>query len=256
MQEITVAVPTADGTMETFIAHPDTQQPFPAVLIYMDMWGMRECLRGIARRVAAAGYYCAMPDLYYRNGRVRYAGHEITGRRLSFDMLEPARQTLLRTSMDGLADEMVMSDTADLLRFIDRDRPQSVLGGAVGAIGFCMGGRHAFCAAGRFRQRVRAAACIHGTDLIKAGPDSPHRLALEATGDIYCGHAELDKYASPDVVEKLDESFAGSGGRYRYFLHQGAQHGYAIPDRDVYDERAASRDWQEILSMFKRQLEN
>lgn len=253
MHESTVAVTTADGTMETFIVHPYAQQPSPVVMIYMDMWGMREILRGIARRVAAAGYYCAMPDLYYRSGQVRYAEHEMKEPRLAFNMLEPVRQKLLRATMDGLSDEMVMQDTAELLRHIDRDRGRP---GSVGVMGFCMGGRHAMCAAGRFSQRVAAAACIHGVDLIKTGPDSPHLLAQKGNADIYCGHAEHDQYAAPDVVEKLSASFAGSDVRYRYTLHPGAKHAYAIPDRDVYDERAAERDWEEILSMFKRRLHN
>jgi carboxymethylenebutenolidase len=253
MLERTLLVSTTDGTMETFIVQPSAQRNSPVVLMYMDMWGMRECLRGIARRVAAAGYYCAMPDLYYRRGHVRYAEHELKGP-LSFEMLEPARRKLLRATMEGLTDEMVLRDTAELLRSIDLDRGSPASDAAIGVIGFCMGGRHAFCAAGRFRQRVKATACIHGTDLIKAGPDSPHRLARENEGEIYCGHAERDKYAPPDVVEKLEQNFAASPARYRYVLHHGAQHAYAIPDRDVYDERAASRDWEEILSMFKRRL--
>jgi len=251
MQEQLVAVPTADGTMETFVVHPDGHGPFPAVLIYMDMWGMRECLRGIARRVAAAGYYCVMPDLYYRIGRVRYAEQERAGP-LSFGMLDPERQVALRAAMDGLADEDVMRDTAALLGFIDGD--EHARGGAMGVIGFCMGGRHAFYAAGRFASRVKATACIHGTDLIKPGPGSPHRIALEADGEIYCGHAERDQYAPADVAAQLDGSFSGARVRYYYALHRGAQHAYAIPDRDAYDERAASQDWQHILAMFKRQL--
>jgi carboxymethylenebutenolidase len=251
----TAAVPTADGMMETFVAHPDGRGPFPVVLIYMDMWGMRDCLRGIARRVAAAGYYCAMPDLYYRNGRVRYAGQERAGP-LSFGMLDPERQVALRAAMDGLADEDVMRDTAALFHFIDGGEParSGARSGPIGVIGFCMGGRHAFCAAGRFASRVKAAACLHGAYLIKPGPDSPHQLAFEAEGEIYCGHAERDQYAPADVVERLDGHFSGARVRYHYALHRGAQHAYAIPDRDAYDEKAAGRDWQEILAMFKRQL--
>ena len=34
----------------------------------------------------------------------------------------------------------------------------------------------------------------------------------------------------------------------------GAVHGYALPDRDIHDKRAANRDWELIFEMFRRQL--
>jgi len=71
MRERTVAIPTQAGQMETFITHPNEGGPFPAVVIYMDFWGVREELFDIARRVGTVGYCCMLPDLYYRQGRVR-----------------------------------------------------------------------------------------------------------------------------------------------------------------------------------------
>ncbi len=63
-------VPTADGTMATFVASPPKRLSAPLVILYMDVWGIREELRQIARDVAAQGYCCALPDLYYRQGTV------------------------------------------------------------------------------------------------------------------------------------------------------------------------------------------
>ena len=66
MRERTVAVPTEDGQMETFITHPEEDAPFPAVVLYMDFWGVREELFDIARRVGTVGYYSTGPNFYYR----------------------------------------------------------------------------------------------------------------------------------------------------------------------------------------------
>ena len=41
---------------------------------------------------------------------------------------------------------------------------------------------------------------------------------------------------------------------YIYEVHPGAEHGYALPDRDIHDQRAANRDWELIFAMFRRQL--
>jgi carboxymethylenebutenolidase len=51
MHERIVAITTPDGQMETFITHPEEGYPFPAVVLYMDFWDVREELFDIARRV-------------------------------------------------------------------------------------------------------------------------------------------------------------------------------------------------------------
>ena len=43
--------------METFVTHPQQDGPFPPVIFYMDVWGVREELYDLARRVATVGYY-------------------------------------------------------------------------------------------------------------------------------------------------------------------------------------------------------
>jgi len=237
--------------MEAFVAHPAEGRPFPPVVLYMDMWGMRDALRDAARRLAAAGYYAILPDLYYRRGRVRYAERELPGRR-SFADLEPSRQAGLRAAMDSLSDAMVVDDTRALLAFMAAGEP--VREGTAGAVGYCMGGRHALCVAAAFPERFKAAACLHGAGLIREGEDSPHLVARRALGELYCGHAEKDQYAPPDVAEKLQRALADAPARFRQRIHAGLRHGYAVADRDVYDERATALDWEEILGMLQRQL--
>src|SRR6266404_3503913 len=69
MRERFVEISTADGVMDAFVTHPEENGPFPAVVIYMDIWGLREELYDIARRVGTVGYYCLVPDFYYRSGK-------------------------------------------------------------------------------------------------------------------------------------------------------------------------------------------
>jgi len=42
--------------------------------------------------------------------------------------------------------------------------------------------------------------------------------------------------------------------RYRAIVHAGTEHGYALPDRDIYHKASANRDWENIFAMFRRQL--
>ena len=66
MVEINFEIRTGDGLMDCFAAHPGGDGPFPPVILYMDAPGIREELRDITRRIAGQGYFCLLPDLYYR----------------------------------------------------------------------------------------------------------------------------------------------------------------------------------------------
>jgi dienelactone hydrolase len=81
MKERFADVATPSGRMEAFITHPEEGGPFPAVIVYMDVFGLREELFDVARRVATVGYYAMVPDFYYRNGRLRVSLLRVSGRR-------------------------------------------------------------------------------------------------------------------------------------------------------------------------------
>jgi dienelactone hydrolase len=46
----------------------------------------------------------------------------------------------------------------------------------------------------------------------------------------------------------------GPNARYRREIHKNAEHGYALPDRHVYDKAAANCDWERIFAMFQRRI--
>ncbi len=252
MHEKLADVPTADGRMETFVVHPQEGGPFAPVVLYMDVWGLREELHDIARKVAVVGYYVMLPDLYYRQGRVRHQWRDPQGRMISLHNLDPERQAQVRAPLQKLSNAMVVADSGALLDFIDRGEP--VRRGGVGSIGYCMGGRHVMCVAAAYPARFIAGASLHGTQLATECDDSPHRFADRLHGELYCGFAEKDPNATPPIRQALSEAFAGCAVDYRCELHAGAEHGYALPDRDIHDKRAANRDWESIFAMFRRRL--
>ena len=256
MLEKIVNIPTADGRMETFVAHPEQDGPFAPVVIYMDVWGLREELYDIARKVAVVGYYAILPDLYYRQGRIRHEWRDAEGRMISMHNLDEARRAQVRAPLLKTTDSMVVADSSAILDFIDTgvDEGEPVRPGAVGSIGYCMGGRHVICAAAAYPDLFVAAASLHGTQLVADKEGSPHRLAPRLRGELYCGFAEKDPNAAPPVRQAMGEAFIGCVVAYRPELHAGAEHGYALPDRDIHDKRAANRDWEMIFAMFRRQL--
>lgn len=253
VRERIINIDTGQGAMETFITHPEQDGPFPVVIIFMDVWGIREELYDLARRVATVGYYCMVPDFYYRMGRLRWAFRDERGKMMSLSKLDEETRHDILQKHNQLTDEQVVFDTGALIGFAAGDEAAS--DGPMGSIGYCMGGRHAFAVAGVYPDHFRATASLHGTYLMTGKPDSVHLLIGRFRGEIYCGYAEHDPYASMEMVDVLGDLMAGCQVDYRWQVHKGAHHGYALPDRDIFDKMAAERDWEMIFAMFRRQLD-
>jgi carboxymethylenebutenolidase len=193
-----------------------------------------------------------VPDLYHRQGRVRNEWRDENDRMISAHRLDPERYRQALAPLEKLSNAMVVEDTGALLKFIDGGEP--VRPGGIGSIGYCMGGRHVMCVAGAYPDRFIAGASLHGTALISDRADSPHHLAERFRGELYCGFAEHDPHAPPAMIEQLGALLQRCPVEYHHEIHLGAEHGYALPNRDIHDKRAANRDWELIFAMFRRQL--
>jgi carboxymethylenebutenolidase len=246
-------ITTADGQMDAFVVHPEEGGPFPSVFILMDIWGLREELYDIARRVAAVGYHCVLPNFWYRRGRVRYEFRNEKGQMRSLVDLPQNVQDEIRDNARLVTDRMAVSDIGAVLKFLDGER--TVRPGPKGSIGYCLGGRLALAAAAEYPEAFRASASLHGTTLVSDAADSPHRFADRMRGEIYCGFAEKDQWAPPSTIETLATLFKGRDTvRYRAIVHPGTVHGYALPDRDIFHKASANRDWENIFAMLRREL--
>ncbi len=252
MNERLVEVATPDGKMATFVTHPEDGGPFAAVVVFMDVWGVREELFEIARRIATVGYCAVVPDLYYRQGKVGHLFRDDRNRMVSLHNLDAETRNKVLAPMHKLSDAMAMSDTGALIEFLRGE--ERVRDGAMGCIGYCLGGRHVLCAAGHFPETFTASASLHGTYLITDQDDSPHLEAEKFRGELYCGYAENDPFTPPPLIARMEALLAPCAVSYRHQVHAGADHGYALPDRDLYDARAAARDWEIIFAMYRRRL--
>ncbi len=234
-------IPTPDGSMNTFITHPEEGGPHPVVLFYMDAPGKREELHDMARRLGSAGYYVILPNLYYRRDREFRMGTGDDARRIMFE------------HMGALTRPLVLTDTAAMLGF--RDGDPAAKPGKVGAVGYCMGGPFVMWAAAEHPERVAAAASIHGVALCTDDPDSPHRVADRIKGELYIGCAETDVYAPATMIRALEAHLATLSLRHRIEWYPGTHHGFVFPRRvEMYDKPAAERHWERLHALFRRNL--
>ncbi len=235
-----VNVPTPDGTMECYLAAPAQTGTWPAVILYMDVPGIRPELERFAERIAGEGYLCLLPDLYYREGRVR------------FDLRKGEAELKRMFAVGGaLTVAMIMRDTQGLLDWLSASPCATE---RTGVIGYCMSGQFVVAAAGAFPERIQASASLYGTRIVTDAEDSPHRLVTQALGELYLGFASHDPYVEDFVIPTLDETLNTHGIRHTLETHANTEHGFCFPERPGYNEAAAEQVWQTVFDLYKRNL--
>jgi carboxymethylenebutenolidase len=245
MIEQTIDIATKHGATTTFIVHPERDGAHPVVMFFMDAPAIREELRDMARRIAAAGYYVMLPNLYYRSGVMELAdlppvATPEAGRARMFEL------------MGSLTIPLVMDDADALLEFADRDPAAS--NGKIATLGYCMSGQYAVSFAARYPDRVAAAASIYGVQLVTDKADSPHLAAQKAKAELYFACAETDHWAPLEMVQALDQSMKANNINAEVELYAGVEHGFAFPQRAAYDRTAAERHWERLFALWRRRL--
>jgi carboxymethylenebutenolidase len=147
LHESETRVPAPDGEIRTMIIRPVGGGPWPAVLLYTDIFQLTESTLRQSRQLAAAGFVVAVPEIYPR---------ELAGVALEFDDAGKAA---------GLAAAAATSTAqfdADRVAVLDHLAALDDVG-ELFATGFCLGGHLAFRAA--LDPRVAATVCFYPTGL-------------------------------------------------------------------------------------------
>ena len=243
MNSATIDVKTADGVADSYLARPDDGRPHPGVLFLVDAFGLRPQIEAMVDRIAAAGYVVLAPNVFYRDGRAAELAPE-------GDLREPrAREAFFESGvMDrvrALTPDLSGPDAETYVRTLLEHAGE----GPIGVTGYCMGGGLALNAAGRFPDRVGAAASFHGGQIASTAPDSPHLLAASMQAKVYVAGAENDGSFDDEQFKRLDGALSEAGVDYELVTYP-ALHGFAVPDNPTYDEAAATRHWEALESLY------
>ncbi|MEV2216048.1 dienelactone hydrolase family protein [Streptomyces sp. NPDC050997] len=246
VQGTTVDIPTEDGVADAYLVHPADGEPRPAVLWYMDAFGLRPQLRSMADRLAGAGYTVLVPNLFYRHGRAPV--FELP------EFIDPRARPEIFERIGPVARELTpdlaMRDAGAYLRVL-ADSPVAA-DGPVALTGYCMGARLALLTAGTYPDRVAAAAGFHGAHLANDAPDSPHLVAGNITAELYFGHADQDPSLPVEEIVRLEEALTAAGVRHTCEVYSGAHHGFTQADTAAYDAAGDERHWTALLDLLKR----
>jgi carboxymethylenebutenolidase len=238
-----VSIPTPDGEARAFVFTPDAGDgPWPAAILFMDAPAIRPALFDMGQRLADAGYYVLLPDLFWRAGP--YPPLDIAAARAG----DPEMVALFQKLRGSTGAGRQMTDTRACLDFLDGE-PQADAR-KVGVTGYCMGGGVALRAAGTFPDRIAAAASFHGGNMATDDEKSPHRLAPQIKAKVLVAGADQDSGFDEAQKDRLAAALKDAGVAAEVSIWPGCRHGWVPADMPVHNAEGAERHWRELIALF------
>jgi carboxymethylenebutenolidase len=226
----TISFTRPDGKMiEGYAAEPVTKAGAPGIVVIQEWWGVNQQIRGVADRLAAAGYFALVPDLFRGKSTVEAeeAHHLMTG--LNFG-------------------DAASQDIRGAVQFL------KARGNKVGVTGFCMGGALtllAMCMA----PEIDAGVVWYGC------PPLEYVDAAKIKAPLQAHWATQDEFFPIETIDKLQEKLDAAHVRYEFYRYL-ARHAFAnetavgpqrIPQTQ-YDPVWAEQGWDRTFRFFGRWL--
>jgi carboxymethylenebutenolidase len=242
--ESEVTIRTSDGTADGFLYTPQADGSagrWPGAMHLVDIGGIRDSHRGMAKRLAALGYVVLLPNIFYRVGKAPFFAWP-------FKMDDEKTMRRLGELRDSLPPDAMVRDGKAYVEFLSR---QSSVGAAgVGVVGHCFSGAMAVRFAASQPDKIAAAASFHGGRLYTDEATSPHTLLPRVKARLYFGHAVEDRGMPKEATEKFEAVLASWGGKYESETYQGAHHGWTVPDSPSYSQLQAERAFEKLTELF------
>jgi carboxymethylenebutenolidase len=242
-----ISLPTPDGEARAFVFTPNQGSgPWPAAMIFMDAPAIRPALFDMGERLAQAGYYVLLPDLFWRAGP--YDPPDIAKARAG----DPDAVAVFQKLRGSTSVEKQMTDAKACLDYLAR-QPQAKAD-KVGVTGYCMGGGIALRAAGMFPDRIAASASFHGGNMATETDASPHRLAPQIRAKVLVAGADEDSGFDDAQCARLDQALKDAGVDAEVGIWRGLKHGWVPSDMAVHDAAGAERHWKALIQLFDETL--
>lgn len=226
----TVNFQRPDGaTVSGYLAEPAQASNAPAVVVIQEWWGLNDQIRGVADRLALAGYQALVPDLYRGKHTVEEeeAHHLMTG----LDFGDAAAQ-----------------DIRGAVQYLKTRAPK------VAVTGFCMGGALTLLALTQVPE-ADAGVVWYGCpplDYVDASKIKVPVLGHWATQD------EFFKIETVDALETKLEAAGCDFAFHRYLAHHAFANETAVgPGRipaTQYDAVWSQQAWDRTLRFFGKTL--
>jgi len=212
-----------------YLAEPAQGSAAPGMVVIQEWWGLNDQIKGVADKLAAAGYRALVPDLY--RGKVALAANEAEHLMTGLNFGDAAGQ-----DVRGAVQHLKGSGSAK-----------------VGVTGFCMGGALTLLAAVNVPE-ADACAVWYGfppLEYVDASKIKAPLLAHWATEDVPFPIAKVDE---------LEKKLAAAKVKFEFHRYH-AKHAFANETADSknlpmlkYDPVAAELAWRRTMDFLAKHL--
>jgi carboxymethylenebutenolidase len=231
----TAKVKVPGGEMPVYYAKPlDAAKP-PVILVAMEVFGLHEHIKDVARRLGKLGAFAIAPDYYFRLG----------------DLTQITQPAQLMPLVNSKPDHELF---ADLDATVDWAKSQGGDTDRLGIIGFCRGGRTVWLYATN-NPNLKAGVAFYGSLMdppSAAMPENAFDLAAEVKAPVLGFYGAEDASITPDQVEAMKEKLKAAGKTTKFKIYPGAGHGFFADYRQSYRSDAAQDAWQSMQAWFKK----
>ena len=230
------SISAGDDAFDAFCAVPSSGTG-PGILLFQEIFGINDNMRGLAERLAGEGYVALVPDMFWRIER-RFERNDEAGMADAFAIVQKFDFS------SAVAD--INAAHAHLLGLPETTE-------RIGAVGFCLGGGLAFAAAATSKVGGRgldAAVCYYGSainGMLDLGP--------QIACPVMFHYGEQDSYIPPEKIEEVETAVSDLSGIE--FHRYAAGHAFSNEDApSMYNAQAAAEAWPRTLDFFARYLED
>ena len=232
-----IEMPVKDGRIPAYRALPAGAGPFPVILVAPEVFGNNHYMKDICRRLAKAGYFAIVPDVYARKA----------------DLTRFTNIADIIPIVNAKPDTEMMSDFDSALAYAAASGKADVA--KLGMTGFCRGGRTTLMYSA-YNPKVKAAVVWYGS-LTGNKTDAMPQHALDVAGTIKVPVLGLyggkDAGIPLDQVEKLRAALKAGSAPSEIVIYPEAGHGFNADFRPDNYRKADSDDaWKKMLEWFRK----
>jgi carboxymethylenebutenolidase len=209
-----------------YMAQPDDDAVFPAVVVIQEWWGLDDHIMSVADRIASEGYVAIAPDFY----RGEVAGEPDDARRLAMQLERPKA----RKDVQG---------AIDYLLSLPNVAPKKA-----GIVGFCMGGAIAGSMSYQGKN-VGAVVSFYG-----GGFKIDDEIAGAISAPFLGIYGEDDHGIPQEMVRENERQLKEKNIPHEIIVYPAAPHAFFNDTRQSYRPDAAADAWSRTLEWFEQYL--
>jgi carboxymethylenebutenolidase len=228
-------IPVSGGEMPIYFARPEGVSNPPVILVAMEVFGLHEYIKDVARRLAKLGAFAVAPDYYFRKG---------------VDLTKITDFKELMPIVNAKPDAELVADLDATVVWAKSEGGDT---SRLGMIGFCRGGRAVWIYAAH-GGALKAGVAFYGSLVDPQNPlwpKSPIQLAPEMKAPVLGLYGDADQGIPVSQVEQMKKALKAAGKTAEFKIYAGAPHAFHADYRPSYRKEAAEDAWRKMIEWFK-----